>query len=478
MSAQHSPKHAAPAKKPRRPHAHVIAAILALVTVAAVVGVKLGWRQPASPATDTKGEAASAALAQQAMGGSAVYGSAQTGSSQAVSLQGSAAVAPSTQPKTSSPAQTFQPVDVNLMMIGDVLLHTGVNNTAYAQGNGSYNYDFVFNDIRDEIDAADVAILNQETVCGDPANGYGYLGMGLQGPIFNSPVTIVDAEARAGFDVILKANNHTYDQGLSGLGYEMDYWRNKYPDLPVIGADNPNNPGGAQDYVHNIYMYQKDGFKVAFLSYTYDTNEYPAPSHNGDYIRYMTEDNVRADVAAARAAGADAIVACPHWGMQYTTELSAEEQRFSALFAQLDVDVVFGTHPHMDQTAQVIQNDDGHKTVCFYSNGNFVAGDMDGYKNIAGISKATLHRAEDGGVSVTAASFVPTVICRGGQISVHKLANYTDALAASSADPQITPAAADAFCEQLFGSQYDVSTHVATLDLDSTVPVAEKAALG
>ena len=89
------------------------------------------------------------------------------------------------------------------MMIGDVLLHTGVNNTAYAQGNGSYNYDFVFSDIRDEIDAADVAILNQETVCGDPANGYGYLGMGLQGPIFNSPVTIVDAEARSGFDVIL-----------------------------------------------------------------------------------------------------------------------------------------------------------------------------------------------------------------------------------------------------------------------------------
>ncbi len=371
---------------------------------------------------------------------------------------------------------TQEPVTIDLMMIGDILLHSEVVSTAYDSSTGTYDFDFVFNDIRDEISSADVAILNQETACGYPSLGYGYLRMGLQGPIFNSPVSIVDSEAHAGFDLVLKATNHTFDQGYEGLSFELDYWGENYPEIPVIGVDNPNSPNGDQDYVDNIYVYEKDGFRVAFLNYTYDTNEYPNPETDGSYLCFLDEERIRSDVASARLAGADMIVACPHWGIQYTTEHSAEEERYSALFCELGVDVVFGTHPHIDQNVEVLESDDGHITVCFYSNGNFVAGDMEGVRSIAGISCATLSKQPDGTCSVTAAAFIPTIIHRGSSIAVYKVANYTDELAASSLDPELTPSFINQWCGDLLGEGYDVESSTYTVDLTNTVDAEEKAA--
>ena len=44
--------------------------------------------------------------------------------------------------------------DINIMMVGDILLHTPVEEAA-ANPDGSYNFDFIFENLKDEIKDAE-----------------------------------------------------------------------------------------------------------------------------------------------------------------------------------------------------------------------------------------------------------------------------------------------------------------------------------
>ena len=58
-----------------------------------------------------------------------------------------------------------EPVEVRLLMIGDILLHMGVIESGN-RGDGTYNFDHLFVPILDDVAQADVAVLNQETILG------------------------------------------------------------------------------------------------------------------------------------------------------------------------------------------------------------------------------------------------------------------------------------------------------------------------
>ena len=82
---------------------------------------------------------------------------------------------------------------VRLVAVGDNLIH----NTLIAAGeqkDGSRNYDAFYQDIKQYIEPADIAVINQETVLG--GSSFDYSGY----PCFNSPWEIGDAAIAAGFD--------------------------------------------------------------------------------------------------------------------------------------------------------------------------------------------------------------------------------------------------------------------------------------
>ena len=95
---------------------------------------------------------------------------------------------------------------VTLKMVGDVLLHTPVSDSGL-MADGSYNYDHLFANVKNEIGSADIALVNQEVILGGTE-------MGLSGyPAFNGAYEVGDSLVSAGFDVILHATNHTIDRG-------------------------------------------------------------------------------------------------------------------------------------------------------------------------------------------------------------------------------------------------------------------------
>lgn len=68
-----------------------------------------------------------------------------------------------------------------------------------------------FANVKDEVQAADIAIVNQEVIIGGEELGVsGY-------PSFNAPYEVADALADTGFDVILHGTNHAMDQGKKEL---------------------------------------------------------------------------------------------------------------------------------------------------------------------------------------------------------------------------------------------------------------------
>lgn len=364
---------------------------------------------------------------------------------------------------------TVEPTTVEVMMVGDVLMHDELVDSGYRE-DGSYYFGFLFDHITDELATADLKILNQETVMGEPERGYHYY-MGGGGPIMNTPTALADTEVDYGFNLILKATNHTLDLHYSGLGHELDYWKSAHPEIPVVGVDNPNTAKAddSQDYVDNVYVGEYNGMKIAILNYTGGTNEV-VDGMEYQWLSFMTEDKIRSDVDKARAAGAEMIIACPHWGTEYYTDPSYSEQEsfFGQLFCDLGVDVVFGCHPHVLQPVRVLVNEQGHKTVIYYSMGDFVcAGGMRTDALIGGVARVTLERSANGTCQVSSASLDPTVICYtvGPHMSAYPLQEWTYELAAEGARPDLTPDYAYAFLSEVFGDTFNSETGVVTIDV-------------
>lgn len=334
-------------------------------------------------------------------------------------------------------------VTIDLVMIGDILQHTGVYRSGQ-QPDGSYNFDHVFSHIGPTLEGVDVKVLNQETPLGGAELGFtGY-------PSFNGPQEMGDAEVTAGFNVILKATNHAMDRSYAGIHNELEFWHEKHPDVAVLGERDvqSTDPGSLDD----VYVYKKDGFKVALLNYTYGLNGIPDPQ---GAVSLLDEGRIRANVMSARLQGADIVIAFPHWGTEYVSTPTAEQQSWAEVFRSAGVDIIIGGHPHVIGPVEVLGDEGGKQTLCFWSVGNFICTQADNSSLIGGMAKLRLVKDSSGRASVWSYHFLPLVIDRGRGMTTYLLRDWTDALASQSPTPSLTPAWAQGFCSSVLGDAYD-----------------------
>ena len=178
--------------------------------------------------------------------------------------------------ETTEVTATVAPVSVNLIAVGDMLLHGGIHNSAL-QADGSYNYEHVFEHTKNRIAAADIAVANQEVILGGVELGVSSY------PQFNSPQDFGDALVDAGFDVILHASNHTMDKDTVAVLNTIHFWKEKHPDITFLGI-NEN-----QEERNTIRIVEKDGVKLAMLNYTYGLNGFSLPSDKPYLVNLMDE---------------------------------------------------------------------------------------------------------------------------------------------------------------------------------------------
>lgn len=313
---------------------------------------------------------------------------------------------------------------VTIVMVGDLLMHRFVQLSGQRK-DGSYNYDHIFANVFDIISDADIAIINQETLLAGER-------FGLSGyPLFNAPCEVADSIARAGFDVVLQATNHSLDRGAEGLFSCIDYWRGNHPSIKLAGCAK-----SAEDAAQ-ICVAERGGIRVAILNYTYGTNGIPLPDGMSWIVKLLDEDRVRADIAAARET-ADFVVVCPHWGVEYTHTPSDEQKRWCGIFLDAGADLVIGTHPHVIQPVEWYERGEGGRMLVYYSLGNFINSTAEQGRGVCdrmlgGMARITLVRGDDGTVGIGEASVVPLVtqLDNGyAGVTAYLFSDYSEELAA------------------------------------------------
>lgn len=312
---------------------------------------------------------------------------------------------------------------VIIKMVGDVLLHTPVSDSGLME-DGTYNYDHLFANVKDEIENADLALVNQEVILGGAE-------LGLSGyPAFNGAYEVGDAIAGAGFDVVLHATNHAIDRGKNGLLNCLNFWENNYPDIAVLGINS------SQEMQDTVYICEKNGIKIAILNYTYGTNGISMPADMPFAVNLIDKDKIAKDLEYAEA-NADITIVCPHWGVEYTHSENENQRELARYFTELGADLIIGTHPHVIQPVEWIETSNGNKALVYYSLGNFINstseyGDTVADRMVGAMANVTIKKASDGSVSISDYSVTPLVtqmLTGSGKITTYKLSDYSSDLA-------------------------------------------------
>ncbi len=311
---------------------------------------------------------------------------------------------------------------VTVLAAGDNLVHDAVLKDALARGRknpdktkrGEYFFAPMYDDVRDVIASADLAIINQESqICGEGYDPGGY-------PEFCTPVEMGKTLMDLGFNAIITANNHMLDKGDGGLMGSYNYWKDK----PVIqvGTDISEEDG------MNISVFEKEGIKIALLAYTDVLN---GSTSQSDYAGYTYYNPHIAEKQIKKAKEiADIVIVSMHWGEENTFDVNSSQKNAAKHLTRCGADVILGHHPHVVQSVEWIEAG-GNKTLCVYSLGNFLS-TMTGSYNMVGMMFGFDVVSENGNVYVTNVKVIPTVTyytkSRDG-VCVYLMENYTRFLA-------------------------------------------------
>lgn len=306
---------------------------------------------------------------------------------------------------------------VTLLAVGDNLLHQKVIDSGKKE-DGNYNYDHLFERLKWDIKAADIAVINQETIFGTKKMGYsGY-------PRFCSPTAVGRAISKAGFDIVLHANNHTMDKGVDGILTTLKYW-DQYSNITPLGIYR------SQEEANQITYVDKNGITIAFLNYTYGLNGNALPSSKSYLVNIIDRNKIKSQLKQARKK-ADFVVVFPHWGSEYVYEANRYQKEYATFFNEQGVDLIIGTHPHVLQPIEWIEGKTGHKTLVYYSLGNYISSMDYTDRMLGGIANVTIIK-EGKKTYIKNASITPIVTHyeRGGDynFTVYKLTDYTQKLA-------------------------------------------------
>jgi poly-gamma-glutamate synthesis protein (capsule biosynthesis protein) len=247
---------------------------------------------------------------------------------------------------------------VSFAAAGDNLIHSSVYDYG-RQPDGTYRFDMLYRHLVPYLESADIAFINQETVCGGTELGL------ADYPCFNSPHEILDAVAGAGFDWINTASNHSMDVGEQGILSQIEHLKT-LPGLVQTGTGASWNDAGIPRVV------ESGGVRIGLASYTYGLNGFALPAGKEYLVCLIDRDRIAEDYARL-AAVSDVQVVNMHWGQEYQHVPTAEQEELAQFLADLGFDVVVGEHPHVVEPVVMLTGAAGNQTLVMYSLGNLIS---------------------------------------------------------------------------------------------------------
>ena len=268
--------------------------------------------------------------------------------------------APEVIPKAASPTPAPAPArkapeapsaELRIAAVGDIML----GGTA-APEMQKYGYDHPFEQTKNILKQAQIVFGNLE----GPLTDAGTAEAAKQYVFRSPPDKVAPALARAGFNVVSLANNHTLDYGSEGL-------EDTRAALDKAGISHAGAGRNAIEARQPVYM-MADGVTVAVLAYSLTFPEEFWAGLDKPGTAFGHEKHVRADVATARQT-ADIVVVSFHWGQEGKTELRDYQTQLAHAAIDAGASAVLGHHPHILQGVEQYKHG-----VILYSLGNFAFG--------------------------------------------------------------------------------------------------------
>lgn len=253
---------------------------------------------------------------------------------------------------------------ITLAFTGDLLMHIAVKKSAELNAGADRaatndGFDFLFNRAYAHLQSPDLLIGNMEFPVVHPFIQDGF--------VFNCPPGIMGALNRAGFDILVNANNHILDHGTRGLLSTLDYVQSGGMVSLGVARDEVTARAGVVREIRGCRI----GFYAATGLMNYEQGR--KSSKKQYFINWLYDEAlIRHDLAALRKK-CDVLVFIFHTGSEYTTRPNARDMKLLAGLAETGVDVMIGHHPHILQPYIEITRRDGSLCPVFMSLGNFIS---------------------------------------------------------------------------------------------------------
>ena len=270
---------------------------------------------------------------------------------------------------------------VSLFAIGDVLMHSAIYDACEKDASKCV-FDRFFAKWKADIDSADYACVNQETVFIPREDKYSSY------PTFGSPEEVGLAELNAGFNIVTHATNHTMDRKAKGVDYTLDFWKDK--PMMVLGIH-----GTAEDQAQIRYD-EKNGIKFAFLNFTYGLNAQKMPDDRQYMVDMLDSEGKWLKRIAEADRNAEVVVAFLHMGTEYTELPDKESLARAEKAIDAGADILVCAHPHVIEPFGVFKTKKGNKALVFWSLGNFISNQFRLGTILGGVAKFEVQKTVDG----------------------------------------------------------------------------------
>lgn len=307
---------------------------------------------------------------------------------------------------------------VRMRVVGDIMMCQ--SQLVYAKNSG-YDFHNQFALIADVLQNADYTMGNMEGTVGR----YGkkaYSGY----PLFNCPDVVLQTLKDDGIDFLTLANNHMLDRWFDGMKNTVN-WVEQYG-FDHVGAyrtpEERNSP----------VIYEIGGIKFGFVAYTHTTNtqERVCDPEGVKYgVPYLYKADIEGDIQRLRDAGAEVVIAFPHWGDEYRRTPDSTQKKYARRLAKAGADIILGSHSHVVQPMgfQTVTDPDGRERKVFtmFSLGNFISDHVTQYTDNGIVVDFTINENPDGTFTCDNVGYIPTYTWKqDGAITVLPSGRYLD----------------------------------------------------
>ena len=236
---------------------------------------------------------------------------------------------------TEAPTEDPNKYDFTLCFAGDISLADDAVTTAKLEENNGDLSKCISPELLDIMKAADVMCVNSEftfTTRGETIPGKLYS--------FRSNPERVSVYKEMGVDLALLANNHAYDYGEISLLDTIDTFNNA--GIKYFGA------GKNLDEAMSPVYFEIDGKTVAFVSASRAEKNKKTPQATEDSAGILRcyDPTLFIEVIKEADANADFVIACVHWGTEYSTVLEDVQLETGKQYLDAGADVIVGSHSH------------------------------------------------------------------------------------------------------------------------------------